>query len=112
MLYLEGPEAWQDDWRNARDVRKRSTGMPLYEYYCKDCRSKFELLTTYTESEVDVECARCHGANVRKLISVFARTRSANSGFGGDFAADAGDDFGDDGEGSGGCCGGSCGCHD
>jgi putative FmdB family regulatory protein len=96
------------------DVRKRSEGMPLYEYFCKDCQTKFELLTTYTESEVDVECARCHGANVRKLISVFARTRSSSStsaSFDGDFA-DAGEDFGDDGDGGGGCCGGSCGCHD
>ncbi len=92
--------------------------MPLYEYYCKDCQTKFELLTTYTESLVDVECARCHGSHVRKLISVFARTRPSTPGFGGDFA-DAGDDFGDDGEGGeegeggeGGCCGGSCGCND
>ncbi len=88
--------------------------MPLYEYYCNDCRTKFELLTTYVESEVDVECARCHGAHVRKLISVFARTRSSSSAassFDADFA-DAGDDCGDEGEGSGGCCGGSCGCHD
>jgi putative FmdB family regulatory protein len=93
-------------------VRKRSQGMPLYEYYCKDCQTKFELLMTYTESLVDVECARCHGANVRKLISVFARTRHSNASVGDDFA-DGGDDFGDEGEGSvGGCCGGSCGCHD
>lgn len=85
--------------------------MPLYEYYCSDCRTKFELLTTYMESEVDVECARCHGSNVRKLISVFARTRSSGSRMDDDFAGD-GDDFSDEGEGGGGCCGGSCGCHD
>ncbi len=84
--------------------------MPLYEYYCKDCRTKFELLTTYVESEVNVECARCHGANVRKLVSVFARPRSSSASLEGDFA-DSGDDFGDEGEG-GGCCGGACGCHD
>ena len=36
--------------------------MPIYEYYCKDCRDKFELLTTYTESEVDIECSKCHVA--------------------------------------------------
>jgi putative FmdB family regulatory protein len=84
--------------------------MPLYEYFCKNCRTKFELLTTYVESEVDVECARCHGSNVRKLISVFARTRSVSGGLDADFA-DAGEDFGDEGDG-GGCCGGACGCHD
>jgi putative FmdB family regulatory protein len=95
--------------------------MPLYEYYCKDCRGKFELLTTYTASEVDVECSKCHGTQVRKLFSVFAAPRKGGDDFGsdlGDFGGDYGDgdDFGDEGEyASGGSCacgGGSCGCHD
>jgi putative FmdB family regulatory protein len=89
--------------------------MPVYEYYCKDCRNKFELLTTYTDSEVDIECSKCHGSNVRKLFSVFARARGGGDDFDG---GDYGDgDFGDD-EGeymSGGSCacgGGACGCND
>ena len=89
--------------------------MPIYEYYCKDCRNKFELLTTYTDSEVDIECSKCHGSNVRKLFSVFARTRGGEGDFDdGDFGD--GGDFGDD-EGeymSGGSCacgGGACGCN-
>jgi putative FmdB family regulatory protein len=89
--------------------------MPIYEYYCKDCRNKFELLTTYTESEVDIECSKCHGSSVRKLFSVFARARGGGDAFGdGDFGD--GDDFDDDGEymsgGSCACGGGSCGCND
>lgn len=89
--------------------------MPLYEYVCKDCRNKFELLTTYTASEVDVECVKCHGSNVRKLISVVAKPRASVSdsyldAFGGDFGSEG--DYGDEGEGGDGCCGGSCGCHD
>jgi putative FmdB family regulatory protein len=90
--------------------------MPIYEYYCKDCRNKFELLTTYTESEVDIECSKCHGSNVRKLFSVFARARGGGDAFGdGDFG-DSGDFGDDDGEymsgGSCACGGGSCGCND
>ncbi|HEV8192547.1 MAG TPA: hypothetical protein VGP82_13855, partial [Ktedonobacterales bacterium] len=27
--------------------------VPLYEYYCADCRSKFELLVSYAASEAD-----------------------------------------------------------
>ena len=90
--------------------------MPIYEYYCKDCRDKFELLTTYTESEVDIECSKCHGSNVRKLFSVFARTRGGGSDFG--ESGDFGDGDGVDDEGeymSGGSCtcgGGACGCND
>jgi len=92
--------------------------VPIYEYYCKDCRNKFELLTTYTDSEVNIECSKCHGSNVRKLFSVFARTRG---GDGDDF--DDGGDFGDGGDygddegeymsgGSCACGGGACGCND
>ncbi len=91
--------------------------MPIYEYYCKDCRDKLVLLTTYTESEVDIECSKCHGSNVRKLFSVFARTRGGGADFGdgGDYGDS--DDFGDDdGEymsgGSCACGGGACGCND
>lgn len=91
--------------------------MPIYEYYCKDCRNKFELLTTYTESEVNIECSKCHGSNVRKLFSVFARTRGGGSDFDGSGDFGDGDDFGDDdGEymsgGSCACGGGACGCND
>jgi putative FmdB family regulatory protein len=102
--------------------------MPLYEYYCQDCRTKFELLTIYTASEVDVECAKCHGTHVRKLFSVFAAPRKSSGvssdDFGADFSSDLsseygegeGDDFDDDGEYAGGgscaCGGGGCGCHD
>jgi putative FmdB family regulatory protein len=90
--------------------------MPIYEYYCKDCRNKFELLTTYTESEVDIECSQCHGSNVRKLFSVFARARGGGDDFGDDGGYGDGDDFGDEGEymsgGSCACGGGACGCND
>ena len=47
--------------------------MPLYEFYCTDCRSKFELLTSYETSQAGMVCASCHGQHVRKLLSVFAR---------------------------------------
>ncbi len=93
--------------------------MPLYEYYCADCRGKFELLVSFEASNAhDIICAKCRGTNVRKLISVFARpAKSGSDDFGdfGDFGGDDGDEFGgDDGEDDmgGGCsCGpGGCSC--
>ena len=82
--------------------------MPLYEYYCADCRGKFELLVSYAASEADdIVCTKCHGSQVRKLLSVVARPRFGTVG---DFdASDA--DYGDDFAGGGGCaCGGACSC--
>ena len=75
--------------------------MPLYEYYCADCRGKFEMFTSYETSEGDIVCTKCHGGRVRKMFSLFAAPRSE-----GDYDGDSYDD-GD----MGGCsCGGSCSC--
>ena len=82
--------------------------MPIYEYYCSDCRSKFEVLTSYEASQGAMICANCQGTNVRKLLSVFARpVRSGGDDFG-DFG-----ESGDDGEDYGGSCscGGACNCN-
>jgi putative FmdB family regulatory protein len=88
--------------------------VPLYEYYCSDCRSKFELLMSYEASGADdIVCAHCHGGHVRKLLSVFARPRAVAVG---DSFSDYGeyDDAGADSDIGGGCAcgGGGCGCQD
>jgi len=79
--------------------------MPLYEYYCSDCKSKFEMLVSHQHAD-DVVCMKCHSEKVRRLLSVFARSMSANAG------SDEGsyDDMSVMG-GSCGCGGGACGCH-
>ena len=43
--------------------------MPLYEYECRGCGHHFEYLT---RAETSPECPSCHGANLQKLLSVFA----------------------------------------
>ena len=86
--------------------------MPLYEFYCADCRGKFEVLTSYEAAQTGMVCATCRGTNVRKLLSVFARPVRGDDDYG-DFSdgGDSGDDSGDD-YGGGGCsCGGACSCN-
>ncbi|QBD80600.1 zinc ribbon domain-containing protein [Ktedonosporobacter rubrisoli] len=77
--------------------------MPLYEYYCSDCKSKFELLVSHQHAD-DAVCMKCQSENVRRLLSVFAAQRSGSN-----------DDtsYGDlpPAIGGCGCGGGSCGCH-
>ncbi|PZW26593.1 putative FmdB family regulatory protein [Thermosporothrix hazakensis] len=75
--------------------------MPLYEYYCSDCRSKFELLVSHKHAD-DVVCTKCHSENVRRMLSLFA-ARAGNSE--GDF-----DDYAPS-MGSCACGDGGCGCH-
>jgi len=70
--------------------------MPIYEYRCGACETRFERFVRAFGEEVT--CPECHGGDVEKQLSTFATT-SAASGSG---PAPAG--------GGGGCCGGGCGC--
>lgn len=75
--------------------------MPLFEYYCSDCKTRFELLVSHKHAD-DVVCMKCHSEKVRRLLSVFAAPRGAGEDYGFDDAPA---------EGGCGCGGGSCGCH-
>lgn len=80
--------------------------MPIYEFYCADCRERFERLTSFAASANGVTCPSCRGNRVRKLFSVFA-----TGGRGSDNREDSSGDYGVDGDFDGSCaCGGSCGC--
>jgi putative FmdB family regulatory protein len=88
--------------------------MPLYEYNCRPCKKRFELLLFGDEKPA---CPKCHGRNLERLVSRFAALGAGKSSddfgsdFGGDFGGgDSGDDSGDDDgdAGSAGACG-TCG---
>jgi len=42
--------------------------MPLYEYECLDCKSRFEFLQKMSEPDKK-ECPICHQESLKKLIS-------------------------------------------
>ena len=76
--------------------------MPLYEYYCADCQTKFDALRPMSQADVAIQCKSCESMHTRRMLSLFATltsnksdktTQTMSGGFGG------------------GCCGGgSCGC--
>jgi putative FmdB family regulatory protein len=43
--------------------------MPLFEYECRGCGRRFEHLTRAGDTPA---CPACHGADLQKLLSVFA----------------------------------------
>jgi putative FmdB family regulatory protein len=53
--------------------------MPLYEYQCKKCGHRFELIQSFS-AEDPKECPVCHG-EVERLISTPARAHFKGSGF-------------------------------
>ncbi len=46
--------------------------MPLYEYLCRDCGAKFELLRGITQADDPAPCTECGSSRTGRLISLFA----------------------------------------
>jgi putative FmdB family regulatory protein len=68
--------------------------MPMYEYYCPSCKTKFDRLRPMNAEDGAVQCPAGH-TGARRLVSVFA--------MGGRGAEPIP-------AGGGGCCGGGCAC--
>ena len=73
--------------------------MPMYEYGCLSCSSRFDRLRRMGQSDADVTCPSCQSGRVERRLSVFA---AHSRGAGSPVEATAAP--------SGGCCGGACGC--
>lgn len=52
--------------------------MPIFEYHCRDCGSKFEKIS-YT-SDDKITCKNCSSPQVEKLLSVFAVSGTTSEG--------------------------------
>jgi len=50
--------------------------MPIYEYKCSDCDSKFEVLV-FSQNE-KIICEKCGSENSERLLSGFASTVSSS----------------------------------
>ena len=46
--------------------------MPIYEYECPVCGEKFELRRGTTDSDSEIKCPKCGGANPRRVLSRFS----------------------------------------
>jgi putative FmdB family regulatory protein len=46
--------------------------MPIYEYRCLDCGRYQSVLVRIYSDPTDLQCDRCRGARLRKLVSRFA----------------------------------------
>jgi putative FmdB family regulatory protein len=76
--------------------------MPLYEYYCADCRTKFEALRPMSKADTAIQCKGCESIRTSRVLSLFAPNIKSeeSSNFSPTFSGNMG----------GGCCGGHCGC--
>ncbi len=53
--------------------------MPIYEYRCQECGEKFEKLVRLSTSTSEIECPKCSGRRVEKLISAFSTRTSSTT---------------------------------
>ena len=54
--------------------------MPLYEYYCPKCATKYELLRPLDRSDEPGTCPQGHGGGARTLSMFAAVTKQADGG--------------------------------
>ncbi len=54
--------------------------MPLYEYRCRGCGERFEVLQQLGASGDDVLCPRCGGERPERLLSTFAAGSGGREG--------------------------------
>jgi len=74
--------------------------MPIYEYVCEDCDTRFERIVLNKQQEI--ACPNCASKKAGIQLSVFATPGNGNGA-----AAKSSSSSG----GGGSCCGGGCGCH-
>ncbi len=58
--------------------------MPVFEYKCSDCSSKFEVLHKSSVKQEDVTCPACNSANNKKLFSSFSASVTGSDSYSGD----------------------------
>ena len=49
--------------------------MPIYEYHCRTCDNQFEVLTRMIEEREILNCPRCGGQEVDKIMSTVSIVR-------------------------------------
>jgi len=45
--------------------------MPLYEYICLDCKTRFDALRPMKDADSHIECNQCGSDHTSRLISLF-----------------------------------------
>jgi len=78
--------------------------MPIFEYQCKDCNAKYDVLHKSSVNIEEVTCPKCNSKNNKKLLSSFSASMGSSS--------DSGDSCSSGSCGipsTGGCASGMCG---
>ena len=50
--------------------------MPIYEYRCRDCRTRSAVLVLSLRNQAPVTCTRCGGSHMDRILSRFSAPKS------------------------------------
>lgn len=78
--------------------------MPIYEYYCADCKDSFDARRPMSKADTAIQCKNCESVRTSRMLSLFAVGSSSSS------RSSVTPPAPSRGSGGGGCCGGMCGC--
>lgn len=53
--------------------------MPIFEYKCKQCDNKFEILHKSSVNQEEVTCPKCNSKENKKLLSTFSASGFSSS---------------------------------
>lgn len=53
--------------------------MPIFEYVCQDCNSKYEKFVRSRLAKVELECPECGSSRASKVFSAFSTGSSGGS---------------------------------
>ena len=54
--------------------------MPLFEYKCMECGTKYDVLQKSTKKQEDVICPNCNSSHNKKLLSTFSASINNSGG--------------------------------
>ena len=69
--------------------------MPIYEYECKDCGKRFEMMRSMKDADAPVGCLVCQSEHTARMLSLFLASSGGRVVAGGQSSC-------------AGCSGGSC----
>lgn len=54
--------------------------MPIYEYNCADCETKFEKRRSMSQADAEIACPECGSTKTKRGLSMFAAFSKGNGG--------------------------------
>ena len=57
--------------------------MPIYEYECRKCRERFEVLQKASDSNAGLNCPKCDTDEPERVLSAFCSTSAKGASKGG-----------------------------